>query len=43
MELELALRGERTHGELRSALPGASRDADALRQLAEDLLTLGAL
>ena len=40
MELELALRGERSRGELRTALVNASRDADALHQLAEDLLTI---
>jgi heavy metal sensor kinase len=39
-ELELALRRERTRGELREALRSAAEESDRLSQLAEDLLVL---
>jgi heavy metal sensor kinase len=39
-ELELALRRERTRGELRDALRSAAEESDRLSQLAEDLLVL---
>jgi two-component system, OmpR family, sensor kinase len=39
-ELELALRRERTRGELREALQSAAEESDRLSQLAEDLLVL---
>jgi two-component system, OmpR family, sensor kinase len=39
-ELELALRRERTRGELREALHSAAEESDRLSQLAEDLLVL---
>jgi signal transduction histidine kinase len=39
-ELELALRRERTHDELRAAVRSAAEEADRLSQLAEDLLVL---
>jgi two-component system, OmpR family, sensor kinase len=39
-ELELALRRERTRGELRDALQSAAEESDRLSQLAEDLLVL---
>ena len=39
-ELELALRGDRTAGELRAALVSAGHEADRLVRLAEDLLVI---
>jgi two-component system OmpR family sensor kinase len=39
-ELELALRRERTRGELRAALRSAAEESERLSQLAEDLLVL---
>jgi two-component system OmpR family sensor kinase len=39
-ELELALRRERTHAELRAAVRSAADETDRLSQLAEDLLVL---
>jgi two-component system OmpR family sensor kinase len=39
-ELELALRRERSRGELREALRSAAEESDRLSQLAEDLLVL---
>ena len=39
-ELELALRRQRTAGELRAALRSAAEESDRLSQLAEDLLVL---
>jgi heavy metal sensor kinase len=39
-ELELALRRERTQGELRAALRSAAEESERLSQLAEDLLVL---
>jgi heavy metal sensor kinase len=42
-ELELALRGGRTHGELEEALRSAAEETDRLVQLAEDLLVIARL
>ncbi len=39
-EIELALRGERTEGELRAALASAAEETDRLTELAESLLVI---
>jgi signal transduction histidine kinase len=42
-ELELALRGERSHEELRAAVLSAAEETDRLHRLADDLLMLAGL